>query len=232
VKISSDHNQYEGTFGGRLVRDRLWFFTAGRYKNRCHGADGLHEHSYATDSDDKRYEAKLTAQLTPHHAVVGAYTNSHQTTDNSVSNCVMDSAAHAVRSSALLLSLNYNGILTQNPLLEGRYSKMQDQHERRRARSSRERCSTSSGNRMWSLTFCGHVPAKQRNNKEYLVKACTSQHEATAITRWSAATTISSCATRTTSSPAATSASTESFCATRWRHRGRGSSISSSQLLD
>src|SRR6185369_11358219 len=70
-----DHN-YEGTFGGRIVRDRLWFFAAGRYATRSDARRTFGTNiPYTHRLDDDRYEAKLTGNLTPRHSVVGSYIN-------------------------------------------------------------------------------------------------------------------------------------------------------------
>src|SRR5712692_4918184 len=81
------NHQYEGTLGGRIVRDRLWFFTAGRYQK----TDTLRQTTFTNipfhSSDvDRRYEAKLTGQITPRHSIVGSYTDEHDKIDNSISN--------------------------------------------------------------------------------------------------------------------------------------------------
>src|SRR5262245_3886468 len=69
---------WEGTFGGRFVRDRLWFFTAGRYQKRDERrATTWTAVPYMFDNHDRRYEGKLTAQITPEHSIVGAYTKEH-----------------------------------------------------------------------------------------------------------------------------------------------------------
>ncbi|HYS52897.1 MAG TPA: TonB-dependent receptor [Thermoanaerobaculia bacterium] len=172
------NHQYEGTLGGRIVRDRLWFFTAGRYQK----TDTLRQTTFTNipfhSSDvDRRYEAKLTGQITPRHSIVGSYTDEHDKIDNSISNGrVMDlrSIVPFDRPRSLV-SLNYNGILSQNLLLEGQFSRMRDRFtngaENRTLEQGTLLLDTSSGNRMWSATFCGSpCPAKQRNNKEYLAK--------------------------------------------------------------
>jgi outer membrane receptor protein involved in Fe transport len=68
---------YEGTFGGRIVRDRLWFFTAGRYtKNNSDQNLYLSPiNQYQFTQENKRYEVKLTGQITPKHSVVASYLN-------------------------------------------------------------------------------------------------------------------------------------------------------------
>ncbi len=174
------NHQYEGTFGGRILRDRLWFFGAGRYQKVDQTRQTVFTNiPYLTSDKDRRYEAKLTAQISPKHSFVGSYIDEHDKAINTVagnSSRVMDlrSLVPFDRPRSLL-SLNYNGILSQNLLIEGQFSRMRDRFtngaENRDLLEGTLLLDTSSGNRMWSSTFCGSpCPAKQRNNKEYLAK--------------------------------------------------------------
>ncbi|HYU24245.1 MAG TPA: TonB-dependent receptor, partial [Thermoanaerobaculia bacterium] len=174
------NHQYEGTFGGRILRDRLWFFGAGRYQKVDQTRQTVFTNiPYLTSDKDRRYEAKLTAQISPKHSFVGSYIDEHDKAINTVagsSSRIMDlrSLVPFDRPRSLL-SLNYNGILSQNLLVEGQFSRMRDRFtngaENRDLLEGTLLLDTSSGNRMWSSTFCGSpCPAKQRNNKEYLTK--------------------------------------------------------------
>ena len=52
---------YEGTFGGPIMRDKIWFFTDGRYQNNKQQRTldyTLLSYPYA--QSDKRYEGKGT----------------------------------------------------------------------------------------------------------------------------------------------------------------------------
>ena len=68
---------YEYTFGGPIVRDRLWFFTAGRFQKQEWPASSavtnipvqLHE------QDTKRYEFNGTYSLNSNHRFQGTYIN-------------------------------------------------------------------------------------------------------------------------------------------------------------
>jgi outer membrane receptor for ferrienterochelin and colicin len=172
------NHQYEGTLGGRILRDRLWFFGAGRLQKNDQTRQTVFTNiPYKFSDKDRRYEAKLTAQITPRHSLVGAYTDELDTSTNSVSNGrIMDlRSLTPFDRPRSLLSLNYNGILSQNLLVEGQFSRMRDRFtngaEERSLEEGTLLLDTTSGNRMWSPTFCGSpCPAKQRNNKEYLAK--------------------------------------------------------------
>src|SRR5437867_10305912 len=51
------NHQYEGTFGGRMIRDRLWFFTAGRYqKTDVRRQTVFTNIPYLSDDKDRRFE--------------------------------------------------------------------------------------------------------------------------------------------------------------------------------
>jgi len=173
------NHQYEGTLGGRIIRDRLWFFTAGRYqKTDVRAQTTFTNIPYLSSDKDRRYEGKLTAQVSAKHSLIGSYIDERDKANNTVSNGrVMDlrSLVPFDRPRSLL-SLNYNGIFSQNLLLEGQFSRMRDRFTNGANARSLEQgtllLDTASGNRMWSATFCGTAcPPKQRNNKEYLAKA-------------------------------------------------------------
>ena len=178
-----DHlnHQYEGTLGGRILRDRLWFFSAGRYQKVDQTRQTTFTNiPYPYSDKDRRYEAKLTAQITPKHSIIGTYVDEHDKAINTVAgrtSRVMDVRGLAPYDQPRsLLSLNYNGVLAQNLLLEGQFSRMRSRFtqgaETRDLLQGTLLLDASSGNRMWSSTFCGTpCPAKQRNNKEYLGKA-------------------------------------------------------------
>src|SRR5688572_28562059 len=70
------NDSYEGTFGGPIVRDRLWFFTAGRYASLFDNPI-LPITGARIDAPDtnKRGEVKVTATVAPNQIVEGSYLN-------------------------------------------------------------------------------------------------------------------------------------------------------------
>ncbi|MCU1347657.1 MAG: trehalose synthase, partial [Acidobacteria bacterium] len=122
-KISSI---YEGTLGGFVLRDRLWFFGAGRYTKGA-PANGFNALSstlapvpttFLNTIDEKRYEAKLTAQVTPKHSLIGSYLKVQQTENNNFFPPIYDTAS-IVTSRSLpndLTAFSYNGVLTSSLL--------------------------------------------------------------------------------------------------------------------
>jgi len=120
-------NVYEGTAGGRLIRDRLWFFAAGRYRKRD-SQQSLFRQPQATypfTDTEKRLEGKLTAQITPKHSLVGSYVD---VKDSQINNCfgncyettALDSPRKLPNSFA---TLNYNGMISNNSAIEASYAR-------------------------------------------------------------------------------------------------------------
>ena len=176
-RLDQINSVYEGTLGGRILRDKLWFFTSARYNS----ADASRATTqtlipYVSTTVDKRLEVKLTGQLTPKHSFTGAYTKTKLNTDNFISSgTIVDlrSLTFYDRPRSLV-SLNYNGILTNNFMLEGQFSMMNDKY----ANGALDRdlvngtilIDSTNGRRMWSPTFCGVCPPKQRDNKGWMGK--------------------------------------------------------------
>jgi hypothetical protein len=170
---------YEATLGGRILTDRLWFFTSGRTQSTEQSRQTTQTNiPFTSTTDDNRYEIKLTGQVTPRHSLVGSYTNSHNEIDKSVSSgSVVDlRSLTPYDRPRSLMSINYNGVLSDQVLIEGQYSRMNDKF----TNGANERdiingtllMDVSTRRRMWSPTFCGApCPPKERDNKSFLLKS-------------------------------------------------------------
>jgi hypothetical protein len=173
------NSSFEGTLGGRIVRDKLWFFGAGRSNSSDLSRQTTKTNiPYVFNSDDKRWEGKLTGLIGQNHSIVGSFIDSKEHRDNSISSgSVVDLRSLTPYDRPRnLLSLNYNGVITSSFLLEGQYSRMNDQFTN--GAENRDRIEgtllVDDGERIrgWSPTFCGSpCPAKERNNKGWLGKA-------------------------------------------------------------
>lgn len=136
---STLNEQYEATLGGRIIRDRLWFFGAGRkaetsnpgffinggaLQDACPTCEAAVPRDPTIQNDD-RFEGKLTGQLTPKHTLVGSYLSYKV---NQTPHCAFgcwDQNTVDVDGRDLpreMTTGHYNGIITNNFLVEAGYS--------------------------------------------------------------------------------------------------------------
>jgi hypothetical protein len=67
---------FEGTIGGPVVRDRLWFFNADRYEDSVTGRTFAETGgAYNSGVNNKRFELKLTGTPAVNHTVSGTFVN-------------------------------------------------------------------------------------------------------------------------------------------------------------
>ncbi|MGH9456317.1 MAG: carboxypeptidase regulatory-like domain-containing protein, partial [Thermoanaerobaculia bacterium] len=116
---------YEATFGGRIVRDRLWFFTAGRFFERS-TQEFFQDSTDAFDygREQTRLEGKLTGQITAKHSIVGSFLDlSDEETNFCAFACWEPSTLDESRETPQeKLAITYNGVMTNNFLVEALYS--------------------------------------------------------------------------------------------------------------
>jgi len=115
---------FQATLGGPIVKDRVWFFLAGRKENR--NTQDTFEFSgvpFQQKRDDKRLEAKVTATVRPNHTVQGVYTV-NRTSDGgpSFDFSISPSTYDVQEFPQSLFVLNYSGVLRSNLFLEAQYS--------------------------------------------------------------------------------------------------------------
>jgi len=185
---STVNESYEATFGGRIVRDRLWFFTAGRSEEVV--VPNFYEGSSIplnrTDKDD-RWEAKLTGQITQKHSLVASYLDKEvKQTPYCAFGCFEEAAVDLDGRTLpeYLKAAHYNGILTSNFLVEASYSARSvewidsgteyltkdpnDPHDLALGTTGWDYGDSGSG---WgSPVFCGICDVESRTNEYYLAK--------------------------------------------------------------
>jgi outer membrane receptor for ferrienterochelin and colicin len=180
TKLDRTVPTYEYTFGGPIIKDRLWFFTAGRFQTQELSRQLIQTNiPYAFTQKSKRFEFNSSFSLTSNHKLSGAYIKEsldqiNNTFDVSLS---MDLRSLENRQTPQdLTTFNYTGILGDNLSIEGRYSRRNFTFVGSGANSTdiidgtlvtdRQR----NGLRYWAATFCGVCTPEERDNEDIYVK--------------------------------------------------------------
>ena len=172
---------HEYTFGGPVLRDKLWFFTAGRLQTQAERRTlAVTNIAYDFTRPTRRYEAKATYSPQSNHRLQGSYISVVDDSENYTFNAAisMDTNSLGTRKQPQdLASFSYNGVLSSTLFVEGLWSRRNSANEGAGAKSrdlidgtllvDRGRGNT----RYWSDTFCGVCTPEQRNNENVNVKA-------------------------------------------------------------
>jgi hypothetical protein len=167
---------HEYTLGGPIVKDRLWFFTAGMLQSQQANRQLVITNTpYVFQDKTRRFEGKLTYSLDANHRFQGAYTKVSRELLNNTNFQVMDLASlEDRREPGDLFTVNYNGILSPSFFLEARYSQRDQGFEGSGSKFTDRINGTllvdPTGRRYWSATFCAVCPPEERNNKDIFVK--------------------------------------------------------------
>ncbi len=170
---------HEYTLGGPIVRDRLWFFTAGRLQNTAEGRTlAVTNVPYKFEDNSQRYEAKVTYSPNSNNRIQGGYAkvNRKQVNDTFSQSLSLDLNSLDTRTLPQdLVTLNYTGVLTPSLLVEGRYSSRRSSSDGAGSQFTDPVNGTmlvdfSRNYRWWSPTFCGVCGAEKRDNDEVFVK--------------------------------------------------------------
>ncbi|HEU4521890.1 MAG TPA: TonB-dependent receptor [Thermoanaerobaculia bacterium] len=166
---------YEATLGGRIIRDRLWFFAAGRSTETSTDVF-LHDtsHLFQFVQEETRLEGKLTAQITPRHNLMGSYLDLQRPEGPycfiaCYEISVLDPQRELPNSFA---TLHYSGIFTNSLLAEVGYSEKRftfknaggDNHDFANGTWGYD---FNEGAFFGAAPFCGTCGPEERNN-EYL----------------------------------------------------------------
>jgi hypothetical protein len=195
--IDHTNNTYEETLGGRILRDRLWFFVAGRQSkisaNRVIAAlpgtsvPNPTVYAYTVNSSNPRQEYKLTANLTQRHSIIGSYLNNDLKADKNCQGTCIDLRTlntSGVENPNNFKTLHYNGVITNNLLIEGDWAKKYfafvgfggsqppgatSAHDLASGTTLRD-AFTGGGGTGNAPLFCGSCGDELRNNKEWEIK--------------------------------------------------------------
>ena len=176
---------YEGTLGGFLLKDRLWFFGAGRHANGApaNGFNALASSvavapnfpgiQFLNTLNENRYEAKLTGNLTQKHTLVGSYLKVKTIENNNFFAPIYDAASIVTQRQLpnSLKALAYNGIITSNVLIEGQASQKKFAFVNSGGIFKDDRIRgtwiSDSNARFNAPVFCGVCTPEERNNDSW-----------------------------------------------------------------
>jgi outer membrane receptor for ferrienterochelin and colicin len=170
---------YEYTVGGPIVRDRVWFFHAGRYQNETLGQNLFAPVSTPYDRKTlrRRFEGKGTySPLNGHTARVSYLDNYTRQTNGNFQN-ELDLVSLTNREDPeKAWSINYNAVLTRNLFVDAQYSRHNSSIVGAGSRSTDLIEGTLvidnlTLGRYNSATFCGVCRPEDRNNESVVVKA-------------------------------------------------------------
>ena len=171
---------YEYTFGGPVFKDHLWFFTAGRLQNQIANRQTFVTNiPYTLTNDQKRYEANVTYSANANHRFYGAYTNIQLSQINGSQQNIMDlSSLYTAKNPQDLITVNYNGVLSNKLYVEGRVT---SRHWTSEGAGSPytdlvngtlliDRSKGGTAFRYWTSTFCGTCEPEKRDSQDLFLK--------------------------------------------------------------
>jgi hypothetical protein len=169
-------HDYEATLGGRVIRDRLWFFVAGRSSQRTEQRQtALTNHAYTFRTEDSRLEVKGTASLGANQTLVGSYLDVGSTQQNASAQQVSElGSLFAVDQPHSLLAAHYSAILPRALVIEAQYT--QKSFDLRGGGTDTSRLGGTviddldTGNISGSPMLCAVCGPSYRNNREFAVK--------------------------------------------------------------
>ena len=115
---------HEGTAGGPVVRDNLWFFYSGR-RSRREASETFNDTAIGYDqtSANDRNQIKLTGTLAPGHTLSGSYMlNQTESTDSTFGFSIVPSTITTGRRPNDLMVATYRGSLRSDIAAEVQYS--------------------------------------------------------------------------------------------------------------
>jgi len=114
---------WEGTLGGYILKDRLWFFLAGRTASQTTSLQTSAPVSIPYDKtiSQDRFEGKLTFAISPNHRLIGSYLDVDESRENIGGGYDLDSLS-MLEAPESIMALNYTGVLSNTVTLEAQYS--------------------------------------------------------------------------------------------------------------
>jgi outer membrane receptor for ferrienterochelin and colicin len=168
---------YEATLGGPILKDRVWFFGAGRLRNtRTTAQTFLTNLGYEQNADETRLEGKLTVSPFQNHTLTASFIDISDKRTG-VGATPMDLiSVYDPKYPESLLALNYNGVLTDQLFVEAQYSKRKFTFEDAGTASRDLLAGTdiydqTLGGDFNSSHYCGVCGNEDRKNENAVLKA-------------------------------------------------------------
>ncbi|HWB18561.1 MAG TPA: TonB-dependent receptor [Vicinamibacterales bacterium] len=180
-RIDATVPAYEFTLGGPILRDKTWFFGAGRIENQDRAAQTyLTNIPYTTGQDESRYEAKVTQSLGMGQRLQVDYIGvSHKDITADTASIVfgaMDLASLVTRElPQRQISAHYTGTFGSRFFVESQYSTRRLAFKHAGGLDTDRIMGTplldqQTGGSWWAPAFCGVCKDEQRNNDEFIAK--------------------------------------------------------------
>ncbi|MEK6372518.1 MAG: TonB-dependent receptor [Acidobacteriota bacterium] len=164
---------YQGTLGGPILRDRLWFFVAGRDVKTA-STTTLTETAIIlpTGTENPRYEGKVTASLFANHTLQASYLTNETTQIGNLGLAgILDPRSAVTRQLPNeRYAMFYNGVITPSLFAELKYSRkkfgfrnsggtLTDVHE--------SPFRSLAGNRLYNAPYFDSNDPEDRNNNDF-----------------------------------------------------------------
>jgi hypothetical protein len=172
---------YEMTVGGPVVRDRLWFFGAGRAIDTTATREtGFTRIPYERSQTERRFEVKATQAPAAGHRLSVNYVGIASKTTNAAwpgSSQIMDLASlTSPENPQSLFGVHYTAALSPRLFLEAQYSRRTLGFVRNGGLNTDLVAGTplrdqQTGAWWWAPNFCGVCPDETRNNDTLVIKA-------------------------------------------------------------
>src|SRR5215471_9476404 len=180
LRIDKAVPAYEYTFGGPVVKDRLWFFTAGRLQNQEQGRTLVFTNvPYTYNDKTQRYEGKGTYTIATGHRVQADFLKIRETQVNYTFNTNASMDLRSLDDRTLpesVYTLSYSGVVTPRFFVEAHYATRRFSFINSGARSTDRIDGTllldqsRNNSRYWADTFCGVCTPEGRNNDDLYAK--------------------------------------------------------------
>ena len=176
---NTTNETFEATLGGRILKDHLWFFVAGRDLER-EGQDTLPFTNINIDQTRtrERQEGKITISPTESHRLIASYMDREASTAGDHFSAVDLTTVNASRNDPEeLISGNYTGVLTESFFVEAQYSERDYTIGQGSGAQTTERIGgtwfvdLTSFSFIASPVFCAVCKDQQRNNENGILKA-------------------------------------------------------------